>query len=808
MAATWAWARLDLRRRWRSLVVLALVTAAAGTVTMTAFAGANRADSALDRLSEVTEPATVAVRQLEPGFDWSTLEALPYVEAIGRVISGGLGELGDGISADALVETPTDAGLLFSLEQPVVLSGRVYRTDAADEAVVTQRFADRWGREVGDTVELQLPAPRQIGMGDAETGPLRGDVVDLRIVGVIRTPFYADWPGEVGIIIPSPGVAAAHPQGYFGVGGREEPSASEEALVRLAGGAADVDRFRADLARLTGRSDLNVQDLSEQYADRQHSIDFEARSLTALGVAAALASLVLVGQMVLRHVAGARHELPTASALGLTRLEAGSAVAFGPVVAGAAGTVVAIGGAVLSSRLFPIGTAALIEPEPGIRLDPWVLTSGGVLLLTLTAFVAACGAIAVTRSSGRAVRQRRSGVGTGLAKCGLPLPVVVGSRLALEPGRGALAVPVRSTLLASVAGILGLVAVLVVGSGVSDAVEHPERFGQTFDSGFFTGFGGFEYIPTADVAAALAQDDRVVGLASPRVSVATAASGTASVTLFSQEESTLPVDAVVLSGRSPESADEVLLAPASAADLGVTIGDEVSLAGTAGESDLRVVGIGLLTEGISNRFDEGGSITAGGFDQLFAEFDFRVVLVELTAAAAADSTTNDQLTSTTLRALPEYADSGFELGPVSDGRVVQQLAQVQPLPVALAAFLVLLACGALAHALLTTVRRRAKDLATLRAIGMTPVQTSGAVLVQAVVIAAVGLVVGAPLGFALGRTVWRSVASYTPLDHVAPAPLLAVAGMVPAVAIVAALLAWWPGRQAARCRVADNLRTE
>ena len=809
MAAIWAWARLDVRRRWRSLVVLALLTAVAGSVTMTALAGARRADSALDRLMSVTEPATVAVVQNDPGFDWAPLEELPYVEATGRFVRGGLGELGDGISVDALEYTPTDTELLTSLERPVVLSGRLYRADAADEAVVTQRFVDRWGKDVGDSVVLRLPAPRQIGMGDGESGPLRGPRVELHIVGVIRTPFYADGPGEVGTILPSPGVEAAYPKNYYGVDGKEKPRASEDVLVRLSGGTADVDRLRADLARLTGRADLDVQDLGEQYADRQHSIDFEARSLAALGLAAALASLGLVGQAILRQVAGGRAQLRTAAALGMTRTQVVAAASTGPLLAGVAGTLLAVSGAVLGSRFFPIGTAASLEPAPGVRLDPLVLVGGAVLMLMLIAAAAAAGATAASRSSYHAVPQRGSVVATWLTRSGLPLPAVVGSRFALEPGSGRAAVPVRSTLAASVAGVLGLVAVVVVGSGVTDAVDHPERFGQTFHSGAFTGFGGFEAIPAGQVQQALARDDRVVGLASPRVAVATDPSGTASVTLFSLEESALPVPPVVLSGRAPETTAEILLAPSSAADLDVSVGDQVSMSGTAGGMDLDVVGTGLMTEGPSNRFDEGGWVTAAGFDRLFADdFDFRLVLVRLDPAAAADSTSNEEITAAVLRKRPEYAEFEFELGPAGNGLVVEQLKQVRDLPLALGIFLALLAFGALGHALLTSVRRRAHVLATLRAIGMTPAQTRAAVYVQSLVVALVGILLGVPLGLALGRTVWRSVASYTPLQHVPPEVQWSVLAIVPGAAVVALLLAWWPARRAGRTGVADILRTE
>jgi hypothetical protein len=47
MAGTWL--RLDLRRRWRSLVVLALLVALSAGVVLTAVAGARRGDTAFGR---------------------------------------------------------------------------------------------------------------------------------------------------------------------------------------------------------------------------------------------------------------------------------------------------------------------------------------------------------------------------------------------------------------------------------------------------------------------------------------------------------------------------------------------------------------------------------------------------------------------------------------------------------------------------------------------------------------------------------------------------------------------------------------
>jgi hypothetical protein len=82
MAPLLSWFRLDLRRRWRSLLVLAVLVALASGVVMTAAAGANRAASAVDRLHAQTLPATVLVAPLTPGFDWAAVRALPEVQAL------------------------------------------------------------------------------------------------------------------------------------------------------------------------------------------------------------------------------------------------------------------------------------------------------------------------------------------------------------------------------------------------------------------------------------------------------------------------------------------------------------------------------------------------------------------------------------------------------------------------------------------------------------------------------------------------------------------------------------------------------
>ena len=115
----------------------------------------------------------------------------------------------------------------------------------------------------------------------------------MTIVGVVRMPIdsvlaFAAEPE----LYPSPGFYAQHhdQMAIFFTNG----------FVRFRHGAADVSAFQDHLAQVYGRDDIPVKDLSDDVKRVQNSTDLERTALLLWPAAAALASLILIGQAFVR----------------------------------------------------------------------------------------------------------------------------------------------------------------------------------------------------------------------------------------------------------------------------------------------------------------------------------------------------------------------------------------------------------------------------------------------------------------------------------------------------------------------------
>jgi ABC-type lipoprotein release transport system permease subunit len=129
-------------------------------------------------------------------------------------------------------------------------------------------------------------------------------------------------------------------------------------------------------------------------------------------------------------------------------------------------------------------------------------------------------------------------------------------------------------------------------------------------------------------------------------------------------------------------------------------------------------------------------------------------------------------------------------------------------PAILAAGLAAGAVVALAITLAASVRRRRRDLALLKTFGFTRRQLAVTVAWQASVAALIGIVIGVPVGIALGRWFWVLFARDIYAVPEPTVPVLEVVLVGLAALVLANLVAAVPGRMAARTPTALVLRAE
>ena len=186
------------------------------------------------------------------------------------------------------------------------------------------------------------------------------------------------------------------------------------ALIRLKGGTAAIPAFRADLARVTGRSDIDVWNNREIFGGALERITrYEAACLFAFALAALVAALFLIGQSVARYTSATVADLQVLQAVGMTPRQAVASATAPPLLAAAAGSTLGVAAAIVASRWMPIGAASYLEPHPGISADWLILGPGWVLAPVLVAAgSAAAAALALTARRRRAV-PRRSARGRG-----------------------------------------------------------------------------------------------------------------------------------------------------------------------------------------------------------------------------------------------------------------------------------------------------------------------------------------------------------------------------------------------------------
>jgi hypothetical protein len=377
----------------------------------------------------------------------------------------------------------------------------------------------------------------------------------------------------------------------------------------------------------------------------------------------------------------------------------------------------------------------------------------------------------------------------------------MGARMALEPGRGATAVPVRTTLLSALIAVGVVTATLTFGASLTRLANQPVQQGWNWD----VSVGN----PHSDDVAAQAIP-RLAG--NPDVAAFSALAGAGGgpggridgldpgglFALDTVKGSVLPP---FTAGRPPQGKDEIAFGAKTLRRLHRHVGQSVTAATDAGvQRTLRISGRMVLSPSVVNDsvpLGEGALITLDAMHALHADAPVNVFLVRL--APGSDRSAARQ------RLQKDFPGTVLPAVRPAD---IENLRRVDYLPTLLAVLFAIVALVTVGHTLVSSVRRRRHDLAILRTLGFVRGQVSAAVAWEASTVALVGLICGIPLGLAAGRWTWTLVSNQLGLPPNVAVPGVLLALLVPVCLLTANAVAAVPGWLAGRTPPATILRTE
>jgi ABC-type lipoprotein release transport system permease subunit len=805
-------ARADLRSRLASVIVLTLATGIVGATAMTAFAAARRTDTAYTRFRQATnEPEAIAAgcpAGLFPPLDMHKVDALPMVSHTDPfVLINPVGALlADGKTPVFGDQDPFEAGLIMPTSADVspalrVMAGRM--PERADEVAVS------WGpgydhANVGDTIILRMlsskvtPADVFSG-GKPPPGAFEPDL-PVTVTGIILSP--NDIGGDDSTVVAPEAFNEQH---------RDAAFACDARAVHLRNGIDDLPRFGIAMSQI--KRDAFFFDVSQEATLVARSTHLRAIVMRLFGWLVIVAGLLVLGQALNRRTVLGSTEDPILRALGMSRGQITRVALVTGAIVGLGGAVIAVAVSIAASPFAITGLARFLDPDQGVRIDLFVVVAGAVAITLVAVALTAIPAWRLARAAGSpggAVEYAGSGrpsrTASLVAALGFPPSAVAGWRLALEPGHGRTAVPVRS----AVAGLALTVAAMVAAFGFAASMRHfvdtPELWGITMNYGTGSPFSGdlFQKAANEVLRGNPAFSDLSFGNFQNSVYL-TAGEKSQSVNTWAispvQGSNVVPT---MLEGRWPERDDEIALGSTTLSRLGVDVGDTVHVLVGPHEADMRIVGVPVFPDlGFGPGFGQGAGMTLEGFRQFYPTAYVSLVFGRF--APDADITATVDTLNQTLKPL----GAAFHVGDLDkSGSSAKDASRSQDVPLVLASLFTISAFATLVHVLITSVRRRRRDLAILQTIGFRRRQIMGTVAWQAAALALVGLLFGLPLGVLAGRLGWSLFATnlgVVSVPIVAWAPVIAI---VPATIVVAVLISLGPAIAARRSRPGEVLRAE
>ncbi len=362
----------------------------------------------------------------------------------------------------------------------------------------------------------------------------------------------------------------------------------------------------------------------------------------------------------------------------------------------------------------------------------------------------------------------------------------MGVRFALDPGRGSATVPVWTAVLGAILAFVLLVGTWSFRESLQRLLDTPHLYGWNWD--VKSGAPALPDISTTLVPA-FAADDAVDAFAAGTVIQGEIGHARTDLLAVDQQQPGRAVAPTVLEGRLPRSSREVMLGTKTLERVGQPVGGRAAVRVGRTVARYRIVGRGVFPDyGDAARLGEGAFMSVGGARRLVIDAKENLFLLRLKHGVDRRATLDRFRTA--LQPVPSRA-SGRP-------RELTDLARVRSLPLVLAAILGILAAATLAHALLTSVRRRRRELAILKTLGMRRGQIARVVAWQTSTLVALALLVGIPLGMIAGRFAWNTFADGLGVPRAPAYPWVLIIAAVPVALLlgnaIAAVPAWIAGR--------------
>lgn len=762
----------ELRRNWRSLVVLGLLMGLAGGAVIGATAAARRTSTAYDRLRAATHIDDARVMSIH-GAPPSAVVGLPSVVAARTAALGVAKVSGPRVTYYAVQSLPPGRDDLF---KPRVVSGRRYRDDAPDEAIVSESAAVAAGIRPGDVLRLSMLAPTEVLQFATGFGEPDGPTVELRVTGLARMPGPTV---DSAPILASPAFATRYPEAL---------AAGHLIYLRMGQGARSVPALQQALDRLSERLPRSGSPLPAlqllRADDGGTTIRATARVLTrgliVFAAAVGAMGLISVGLGFLRYHARGAGDQRIELALGMTAAERTGARALAAGLSTAVAVLAAVGTSAMVAGIDPLGPLQRFEPDPGWSPNVAVILIGAVATGFATVGLAAVAASRAGRHGPARVAHARQWRLPG------PAWLATGVRFALDGGSGQRPVPVRASLMGVSVGILGVVACSIFASSRDSLVNDRARWGWTADLAVMD--------VTRPVLERLERDDRLRAVTV--VSMAPVRVRGREVLAYALTPVKGSVGWTLSAGRMPTGADEVTVGQRLGNRMGVRPGDSIAVqTRTGGQVLLEVVGAGLGPSLNRDHLGDNLVLSPAGIERVRQNPPDREALIGVGPG-------HDAV------ALTDELGRGLEILRPQQPPEVSNLAALGPMPTALGACLAGIALLALANVVVVTSHRRARELAVLRVIGLTPGQARRSILVMAITTTVVGATVGALLGAPAGRLIWGAVVGALGIATRPEVPLRALAGFGVALVVACTLVAVIPARRASGIRPALLLPQE